>query len=148
MKNKKRLILSLLCLLCMLAFVPAQAMAATKVKASIKLNTKKISLEIGKTTTLTATVTGKSQKVTWKSSNKKIATVSGGVVTTKKAGKVTITAKANGKTAKCVVTVKQPDYKSIYKKLRVQTTSLRRKNRCKIIFYIPDSIGKKHCSHH
>lgn len=51
-------------------------------------------------------------KITWKSSNPKIATVdSKGVVTGKKKGTVTITAKANGITKKCKVTVAEP---SIY----------------------------------
>ena len=94
-----------------------QTFAAAKVKTSIKLNTNKITLEVGETATLVPTVVGKSQKVTWKSGNKKIATVSNGVITAKKAGKVTITAKANGKTAKCIVTVKNIDYRKLYKKL-------------------------------
>ncbi len=74
--------------------------AATKVTLSKKGTVK---LTVGKTLTLTATVTPKlaSQKVTWTSSNKKVATVnSKGKVTAKKAGTVTITAKtANGKKA-------------------------------------------------
>lgn len=46
-------------------------------------------------------------KVTWKSSNKKVATVnSKGKVVAKKKGKATITAKVAGKTYKCKVTVK------------------------------------------
>ncbi len=46
-------------------------------------------------------------KITWKSSNKKVATVSSkGKVTAKKKGKATITAKVAGKTYKCKVTVK------------------------------------------
>ena len=44
----------------------------------------------------------------WKTSNKKIATVKGGKITAKKAGKVTITAKANGITKRCEVNVKKP----------------------------------------
>ena len=48
----------------------------------------------------TAKVNGSYSKVTWSTSNSKVATVSSsGKVTAKKAGTVTITAKANGKTA-------------------------------------------------
>ena len=46
-------------------------------------------------------------KGTWKSSNKKVATVtSKGKITAKKAGTCTITGKVNGKTYKCKITVK------------------------------------------
>ncbi len=49
------------------------------------------------------------EKITWSSSNKKVATVSkSGKVTAKRAGKVTITAKtSNGKKATCKITVKK-----------------------------------------
>ena len=58
---------------------------------------------------LVATVTGKSQKVKWRSSNKAIATVDlKGKVTAKKIGKTVISATANGKIAKCMITVKKP----------------------------------------
>ncbi len=85
---------------------------SVKCKITVKLPTAKkvtlnkkgiIKLQVGKNLTLKATVSPKlaSQKVTRKSSNKKIATVSGkGKVTAKKAGTVTITARtANGKKA-------------------------------------------------
>ncbi len=65
-----------------------------------------------RTVTLKANVAGPNSKVTWKSSNTKVATVSSkGVVTAKKAGKVTITATANGITAKSTITVKDPTIK-------------------------------------
>ena len=49
------------------------------------------------------------EKITWSSSNKKVATVSkSGKVTAKRAGKATITAKtSNGKKATCKITVKK-----------------------------------------
>ena len=75
--------------------------------ADIKLNKTKATLKKGKSLSLKATVSGKSKKVTWKSSNTKIATVSKtGKVTAKKAGTATITAKANGVTTTFKVTVK------------------------------------------
>ena len=75
--------------------------------ADIKLNKTKATLKKGKSLTLKATVSGKSKKVTWKSSNSKIASVSKtGKVTAKKAGTATITAKANGVTTTFKVTVK------------------------------------------
>lgn len=86
-------------------------------KPSIKLNASSLVIEEGKTETLKATVKGKSKKVTWSSSNKGVATVSSkGKITAKKKGKAVITAKANGVTAKCTVTVKEVDYKSLYYK--------------------------------
>ncbi len=49
-----------------------------------------------KTHTLTTTVNGKSQKITWKSGNTKVVTVKNGKLTAKKAGETTVTATANG----------------------------------------------------
>ena len=87
--------------------------------ASIKLNKTSVTLSIPGTTTaqLKATVTGASKKVTWKSSNTSVATVStSGKVTAKKAGTAIITATANGKSAKCTVTVKSTA-NNLYKEL-------------------------------
>lgn len=79
--------------------------AATK----IGLNKTKVSTNVGKTVNLK--VKGIKKKVKWSSSNKKIATVSKkGKVTTKKTGKVTITAKVGKKKLKCKITV-YPNYK-------------------------------------
>jgi uncharacterized protein YjdB len=85
--------------------IPVKSVTLDKKKATIKLNkNKKLTL---KATVKPSNATVK--KVTWTSSNKKIATVSKtGVVTAKKAGKVTITATSNNKKiGKCVVTVKK-----------------------------------------
>ncbi len=76
--------------------------------ASVTLNKNKLSLVIGKSATLKATVSPQeaARELTWKSSDKKIAVVKDGKVTAKKAGKATITVKTgNGKTATCKVTV-------------------------------------------
>lgn len=85
-----------------------KACSVTVLKPSIKLNITKATLNVGKSITLKATVKGANQNVTWSSSKKSVATVSSsGKVIAKKAGKVTITAKANGKKAKCVITVRK-----------------------------------------
>ena len=77
----------------------------------ITLDKTKATMRVGKTLTLKATITPANttdKKVTWKSSDKKIATVSSsGKITAKNTGKVTITATtSNGKKATCTVTVK------------------------------------------
>jgi uncharacterized protein YjdB len=65
-----------------------------------------LTVKKGKTTTIKAT-TLPTAKVTYTSSNKKVATVTGkGVVKGIKKGKATISVKANGKTVKVKVTVK------------------------------------------
>lgn len=115
MKRKKKIGVALLCMLAWMMIFPLQTSAAAK--PSIKLNKTALTIKVSHTTTLKATVKGKNTSVTWKSSDTSVATVNNkGKVTPKKAGKVTITAKANGKTAKCKVKVKEVDYKSLYKK--------------------------------
>ena len=77
---------------------------------TLKLDKKSASVICGNTTTIKATLTGSKDKVTWKSSDTKIATVdANGKVTTKMAGTVTITASAAGKKATCTVTVLYKD---------------------------------------
>lgn len=87
---------------------------------SIKLNKAKATINVKASVTLKATInpTNAVGKVTWSTSNKKIATVSSnGVVKGVKAGTVTITAQtSNGKKATCKVTVKQPAQKVVLNK--------------------------------
>jgi len=65
--------------------------------------------------TKTLKITGKVGKATFKSSNKKIATVSSsGKIKAKKKGKCTITVKTNGRTLKCKVKVKNPPPVRVY----------------------------------
>ncbi len=77
---------------------------------SVKLSKTSVSLVKGKTTTIKATVmpsNATNKKVTWTTSNSRVATVSNGKITAKLAGTATITAKtSNGKKATCKVTVK------------------------------------------
>ncbi len=81
------------------AFMAVPAKAAT-----VKLNTDEKTMVIGSTYKLKVRNTQKSVK--WVSSNPKVATVSkSGLVTAKKAGKTTITAKVGKKKLTCKVTV-------------------------------------------
>ena len=87
---------------------PAQPTKTASV--SLALNKKTANVICGKTLTLKATLKGSTDKITWKSSNTKIATVDAtGKIKAKMAGEVTITATAAGKSAKCVVTVLYKD---------------------------------------
>jgi len=75
----------------------------------VSLNKGSLSLEVGETATLKATVkpdNATDKSVTWSSSNKKVATVDkSGKVTAVAEGTAKITAKAGDKTATCTVTV-------------------------------------------
>ena len=71
----------------------------------------KTSMTITKGFSDTVKVVGTSEKITWKSSNTKVAAVKNGKVTGKKAGKATITAtSASGKSYSCSVVVKANQY--------------------------------------
>ena len=79
---------------------------------SVKVSKTKATLKIGESITLKTTLKPKNvteTAITWKSSNKKVATVDkNGKVTAKKKGTCTITAiTSNGKKAKCKITVKK-----------------------------------------
>ena len=81
-----------------------------KPEDSITISEQSMTLQVGETGTLSATVSGTqfvtNTTVTWESEDESIATVSGGKVTGLKNGTVTITAKSYyGLTATCEVTV-------------------------------------------
>ena len=79
---------------------------------SVSLNKTSLTLDVGKSYTLTKTVSPSNTvtSYTWSSSNTSVATVDGnGKVTAKASGTATITVKtSNGKTATCKVTVNLP----------------------------------------
>lgn len=75
--------------------------------ATVKISNKTLTLEKGKAKTLK--ISGTKKKITWKSSNKNIASVSAkGKVTAKAVGTATITATMSKKTLTCNVTVVKP----------------------------------------
>ena len=81
---------------------------------SVTLDKTSLTLDVGGSSTLTATVKpddATNKAVTWSSSNENVATVNNGVVTAVGAGTATVTAAASdgsGKTATCEVTVNSP----------------------------------------
>ncbi|MCD7745540.1 MAG: Ig-like domain-containing protein [Lachnospiraceae bacterium] len=115
MKRNLKKSASLLMMLMMLAVC---AISVNAKSVTVKLNKKTASVTVGKTITLTATVSGTDEDVSWGSSKTSVATVTKkGVVKAKKAGTTTITATVNGVSATCKVTVKntKKDVTSKYK---------------------------------
>ena len=95
-------------LLVMPVVVPALQNTCTVQAASVKINKKKITLNVKENYTLK--IKGTSKKAKWSSNNKKIATInSNGKITAKKKGNVTITAKVGGKKYKCKIKVEKPE---------------------------------------
>lgn len=89
------------------AFIlPTSAAAVTQ----ITLNKANVAVNVGETSTLTATLTGGTATVVWTSSNTGVATVVNGVITGVGAGTATITASAGTCTASA--TVKVTDFSS------------------------------------
>ena len=79
------------------------------VKPSVNLDRTSLTLTKGKTYMLKATVTGTNKAVSWSSSNSSVASVDkNGKVTAKTKGTATITAKVDGVSASCKVTVNEP----------------------------------------
>ncbi len=84
--------------------VPYVVNVAVAEAATVKLSDTKLKMEISATTTLE--VIGTRGKITWKSSNKKVATVTNkGFVTAQSVGTAKITATVNKKNYTCNVTV-------------------------------------------
>lgn len=76
------------------------------------------SLYLGRQYTLE--VNGGSGKITWKTSNKKVASVNkNGLITARKPGKATVTATRNGVSMQCKVTVLKPAFKKTSVNLQV-----------------------------
>ena len=78
------------------------------VQYSITLSDEMLSLEVGQTETVTATVSPEGTPVQWGSTNEEVATVDDGVVSALAPGTATITASVGTVTAQCILTVTEP----------------------------------------
>lgn len=78
------------------------------VTVTLSLDKSSITLDVGQTATIKATVSPGGTAVSWESGEDSIATVSNGTVTGKGAGITVIIVKAGGQEKRCTVTVKQP----------------------------------------
>ena len=87
------------------------AVTVTVPVSSVTLDKTTLSLAVGETATLTATVKpddATDKTVAWSSSDESVASVDNGKVTGLKSGKAIVTANSGGKTAECAVTVTVP----------------------------------------
>jgi uncharacterized protein YjdB len=108
--NYKKRFISVIIVLALLAMLIP--MNVTEASSQLELNKTKAKICVNQVVKLK--VTNSSSKVTWKSSNKKIATVSkSGKVTGKKVGTCTITAKVGKKSVKCKVTVRKHSWYTV-----------------------------------
>ena len=106
--------------------------------SSIKLNSSSKTIKVGEKYVLTATVkpsNATNKKISWTSSNKKVATVTNGEIKGIAPGNATITAKSsNGKTISCKITVKKNSTNTT-----VSSISLNEKNK---MIYLNSSKSK------
>ena len=113
-----------------LIIIPRTAQAA-----SVKLNKTKLTMNVGGVYHLK--VSGTNKKVTWSSTDSKVASVSSGKVKAKKTGTATITAKIGSKKLKCQIKIK--DQRALYEKVLLQSGG-----KC---FYLMD-IDRLFCIYH
>ena len=121
----QRVVAVILTLLLVVTIIPVQAVsAATKKATKVTINNAIEVMNVGTNYTLKSTVAPQSatSKVTYTSSNKKVATVTkDGVIKAKKSGWVTITAKtSNGKKDQCkILVVSKYGYTSLQSKVNL-----------------------------
>ncbi|MEI3294351.1 MAG: beta-1,3-glucanase family protein [Eubacterium ventriosum] len=106
--NKMKRILTIVLTLALIVTMMPMNLTNVNARTTTRLSSKKIVLQVGKTKKLKVKNKPAGVKVVWKSSKKKVATVSKkGKVKAKKPGKTTITAKVGKKKYKCKVVVKR-----------------------------------------
>ena len=106
--NKMKRILTVVLTLALIVTMMPMNLTNVNARTTTRLSSKKIVLQVGKTKKLKVKNKPAGVKVVWKSSKKKVATVSKkGKVKAKKPGKTTITAKVGKKKYKCKVVVKR-----------------------------------------
>ncbi len=111
MKARNYLLMGVVVALALSVFAPGAAAfgkiagpAEVQAESSLKLNATKDTMRVGDALYLELSEDG--EEVVWKSSDSKVASVDDeGLVVAKKAGKATISAKVDGKTLKCKITV-------------------------------------------
>ncbi len=110
--------------------------SVTQKPASLNLSKKSVTLYTGKasnTAKITASVTGDSQYVTWRSSNIAVANVSAdGSITAVSKGKATITATANNISKTVKVTVKNPSITAKKSGKNVSSVTVKKKRTVKL----------------
>lgn len=105
-KSTKRSVISMLSIAVTLCLLFSLLFPGKAVNAAPRMRLNKTAITLIQEKTVKLRVIGTKKKVTWKSSNKKIAKVNKkGVVKALSPGKCTITAKVRGKKLKCKVTV-------------------------------------------
>ena len=131
MKRTKRILVAMgLAFAVLISAIPFQLEEGTQIvaqAATIKLNKKAISLDVGKTQKLK--VYGTNAKVKWSSTKPSVAKVGkSGIVTAVSSGSATIKAKVGKKTLSCKVTVKEKINKLVYEdsNIRVYFTGLKK----------------------
>ena len=106
--NKMKRILTVVLTLALIVTMMPMNLTNVNARTTTRLSSKKIVLQVGKTKKLKVKNKPAGVKVVWKSSKKKVATVSKkGKVKAKKPGKTTITANDGKKKYKCKVVVKR-----------------------------------------
>ncbi|MBR0235073.1 MAG: Ig domain-containing protein [Clostridia bacterium] len=88
-------------------------------KITLTLNKDNLSLNVGASETLVATVTPEGTEIGWASSDTSVATVSNGTVTAVAAGNATITVTAGGATVTCAVTVTEAQVINANPKIKI-----------------------------
>jgi len=109
MKKLKKMVIALFMVFAMVSpiVLPIAGNVAVAEAATVKITPKTLTMDIGKTKVLK--ITGTKAKITWKSSDKNVATVSSkGNVTAKNIGTAKITATVGTKKYTCTVTVNDP----------------------------------------